>query len=74
MIAIATWSRNAGNMPGPASPSTGSSIAEKGQITVLTLDGTEYAVHGTFARGEQATSKLLPGFGVDVTDALAAKR
>jgi Uma2 family endonuclease len=44
-----------------------------GQITVLTLDGTEYAVHGIFARGEQATSKLLPGFGVDVTAALAAK-
>jgi Uma2 family endonuclease len=47
---------------------------EEGRITVLTLDGAEYAVHGTFARGEQATSKLLPGFVVDVTAALAARR
>ncbi len=47
---------------------------QEGQITVLTLDGDEYAVHGTFARGEQATSKLLPGFSVDVTAALAAGR
>ena len=47
---------------------------ELGQITVLTLDGTSYAVHGEFTRGEQATSKLLPGFAVDVTSALAAKR
>jgi Uma2 family endonuclease len=45
-----------------------------GQITILTLEGTAYAVHGTFSRGEQATSKLLPGFAVDVTVALAAKR
>jgi Uma2 family endonuclease len=44
------------------------------QITVLTLDGPSYAVHGQFARGEQATSKLLPGFVVDVTSVLAAKR
>ena len=47
---------------------------ELGQITVLVLDGTAYAVHGEFARGQQATSKLLPGFAVDVTAALAAKR
>jgi Uma2 family endonuclease len=47
---------------------------EEGRITVLTLAGAEYAEHGTFARGEQATSKLLPGFSVDVTAALAAKR
>jgi Uma2 family endonuclease len=46
----------------------------EGQITVLTLQGGEYAVHGIFARGEQATSKLLPGLSVDVTAALAAKR
>jgi Uma2 family endonuclease len=45
---------------------------ELGQITVLTLDGASYAVHGEFKRGEQATSKLLPGFAVDVTSALAA--
>jgi Uma2 family endonuclease len=47
---------------------------ELGQITVLVLDGPAYAVHGVFARGQQATSKLLPGFAVDVTAALAAKR
>jgi Uma2 family endonuclease len=47
---------------------------ELGQITVLVLDGATYAVHGVFTRGEQATSKLLPGFAVDVTAALAAKR
>jgi Uma2 family endonuclease len=43
------------------------------QITVLTLDGQTYVVHGEFKRGEQATSKLLPGFVVDVTSALTAK-
>ena len=47
---------------------------ELGQITVLALDGSAYAVHGEFVRGQQATSKLLPGFTVDVTAALAAKR
>jgi len=47
---------------------------ELGQISVLTLDGTSYAVHGEFKRGEHATSKLLPGFAVDVSAALAPKR
>jgi Uma2 family endonuclease len=46
---------------------------ELDQITVLTLDGQTYVVHGEFKRGEQATSKLLPGFVVDVTSALTAK-
>jgi Uma2 family endonuclease len=46
---------------------------ELDQITVLTLDGRSYVVHGEFKRGERATSKLLPGFGVDVTSALTAK-
>jgi Uma2 family endonuclease len=45
-----------------------------GQITVLTLDGSAYAIHGVFSKGEQATSKLLPGFAVDVTSVLAANR
>ena len=44
------------------------------QITVLTLDGQTYVVHGEFKRGERATSKLLPEFGVDVTAALSPKR
>ena len=35
---------------------------ELGQITVLTLDDQTYVVHGEFKPGEQATSKLLPGF------------
>jgi Uma2 family endonuclease len=38
-------------------------------ITVLRLDGESYSVHGEFARGEIATSHLLPGFTVDVTAA-----
>lgn len=36
------------------------------QITVLALEGEEYAVHGEFGEGEQATSRLLEGFAVDV--------
>jgi Uma2 family endonuclease len=47
---------------------------EEGRITVLILDGTTYTVHGEFSRGQQATSKLLPGFVVDVASALAPKR
>lgn len=42
------------------------------QISVLVLDGPAYAVHGVFPRGQQATSKLLLGFAVDVTAVLAA--
>jgi Uma2 family endonuclease len=45
-----------------------------GQITVLTLDGTSYAVHGEFSTGQRATSKLLPGFSVDVASVLVAKK
>jgi len=47
---------------------------ELDQITVLTLEGPTYSVHGEFKRGEQATSALLPGFAVDVTSALAPNR
>ena len=47
---------------------------EVGQITVLTLDGETYVVHGEFKRGEQATSKLLPGFAVDVATVRPALR
>lgn len=47
---------------------------EQGRIIVLALEGAEYVEHGTFARGERATSRLLPGFAVDVTEALAARR
>jgi Uma2 family endonuclease len=41
-------------------------------ITVLTLQGNEYAVHGQFVIGQQATSKLLPGFEVEVEQVFAA--
>jgi Uma2 family endonuclease len=38
-------------------------------ITVLRLSEESYSVHGESARGEIATSCLLPGFTVDVTAA-----
>jgi Uma2 family endonuclease len=42
------------------------------QITVLTLNGGKtYRVHGEFKKGQKATSKLLKGLEVDVTEALA---
>jgi Uma2 family endonuclease len=47
---------------------------ELGQITLLTLEDQIYVVHGEFKRGDQATSKLLPGFTVDVASALEPKR
>lgn len=36
-------------------------------VTVHRLAGDHYTVHGEFTRGEQATSQLLSGFGVDVS-------
>ena len=45
-------------------------VAER--ITVLTLSGEAYQVHGEFGRGAQATSVLLDGFSVDVSAALDA--
>lgn len=41
-------------------------------ITVLTLAGEEYQVHGEYRPGQQASSVLLPGFAVDVTATFAA--
>lgn len=35
-------------------------------VIVHRLDGEKYAIHGQFAREDQATSVLLQGFGVDV--------
>jgi Uma2 family endonuclease len=48
---------------------------EKGTISVLVLKARQrsYAVHGTFQKGEKATSKSLPGFVVDVTTALSQR-
>jgi Uma2 family endonuclease len=36
------------------------------RITVLTLDGNAYRVHGEFIPGQKATSVMFPAFGVDV--------
>lgn len=41
-------------------------------ITVLTLDGQTYRVHGEFGRGSVAASVLLPGFRVQVDEVFAA--
>jgi hypothetical protein len=41
---------------------------------VLVLDGSSYAVHGEFFKGQQAASKLLPGFVVDVTSVFDTKK
>jgi len=48
---------------------------EEETITVLTLQSRQktYVEHGVFAKGTRATSKLLPGFSVDVTTALTQK-
>jgi len=42
------------------------------RITVLTLSGAAYKVHGEFVPGQQAASVLLPGFTVDVGALFAA--
>lgn len=41
-------------------------------ITILTLAGDSYAVHGEFGRGADATSVLLEGFVVSVDEVLEA--
>jgi Uma2 family endonuclease len=48
---------------------------EEETITGLTLRSRQktYVEHGVFAKGTRATSKLLPGFSVDVTTALTQK-
>jgi Uma2 family endonuclease len=43
------------------------------QITVLRLAGKRYVLHGAFPRGAAATSHLLPGFTVDVNQALSQR-
>jgi Uma2 family endonuclease len=42
-----------------------------GQITVLRLRGKRYEVHGQFKGGDEATSRLLPGFQVNVASVFA---
>jgi Uma2 family endonuclease len=46
-------------------------VAER--ISVLQLAGKRYAVHGEFDRGTVASSRLLEGFTVDVTEALSRR-
>ena len=41
-------------------------------ITVLALEGDSYAVHGEFMPGQQATSRRLEGFSIDVKDTFDA--
>jgi Uma2 family endonuclease len=41
-------------------------------ITVLTLSGRSYKVHGVYKTGDQAASKLLKGFKVAVNEVFAA--
>jgi len=43
-------------------------------ITVLTLDGAAYRLHGEFSLGTTATSALLPTFTADVTAVFDAGR
>jgi Uma2 family endonuclease len=45
---------------------------EESCVTVLTLDGPKYRLHGEFGPVTQATSVLLPGFSVAVSAVLAA--
>lgn len=45
---------------------------QKRTITVLWLSGNTYKVHGAFKEGDEATSKLLKGFKVAVSDVFAA--
>jgi len=40
---------------------------EERTISVLTLQGEKYAVHGVFGENQMATSVLLPGFEVNVS-------
>jgi len=44
------------------------------QITVLRLQGKKYVVHGTFKPGQQARSRLLGGFTIDVSAVFAGPR
>jgi len=46
---------------------------QQGEITVLALDGENYIEHARFPRGQRAASRLLPGFEIEVTAALAVK-
>lgn len=40
-------------------------------ITVLRLSGSRFLVHGSFGKGFEARSRLLPGLTIDVSEAFA---
>ena len=44
-----------------------------GLVTVLSLESSSYALHGEFAVGQRATSRLLPGFEVEVAKVFAPR-
>jgi Uma2 family endonuclease len=46
---------------------------QKGTITVLALERNTYKTDGEYSKGERAVSKLLDGFGVEVSRALKPK-
>ena len=48
---------------------------EEETITVLLLKSRRkpYIEHGTFAKGTRTTSKVLPGFSVDVTETFSRR-
>ena len=62
------------NTPEAGIPENWNDDPENDQNTVLTHDDQTYVEHGEIKLGEQATSKLLPGFAVDVTSVLKPKR
>jgi Uma2 family endonuclease len=45
---------------------------EQQTVTVFTLVKSDYVIHGVFRPGEQATSRLLPGFQASVATLFAA--
>lgn len=45
---------------------------ERKVVLVHHLDGDQYVIHGEFASGQQATSTVLAGFSIDVSDLFAA--
>ncbi|RLS53730.1 MAG: Uma2 family endonuclease [Planctomycetota bacterium] len=45
---------------------------ESSTITVLALNGSKYEQAGKYKSGQKATSRRLPGFEIDVTEALTA--
>jgi Uma2 family endonuclease len=47
---------------------------QEGRITVLSLQAQTYAQHGIFTRDELATSKLLEGFSVSVSEVFDAAK